>query len=182
MASITGTNGNDTLTGSADLNDTISGSGGDDRIDGGTGHNFMIGGGGNDTITGGTRGDSRPQFNDFNVVSYKGATKEVTVTLGVEGENAVVGIVTGQGDDVLVNVDSLVLSEFNDTFKVTSLWKGSQFNTMELNALINQKVLVRTEGMFNEFRGSPGNDTIEGNGVTRIRYTDNKVDQSAGVK
>lgn len=42
MASITGTNGNDTLTGSADLNDTISGSGGDDRIDGGTGFNFMI--------------------------------------------------------------------------------------------------------------------------------------------
>lgn len=182
MASITGTNGNDTLTGSADLNDTISGSGGDDRIDGGTGFNFMIGGGGNDTITGGTRGDSRPQFNDFNVASYKGATKEVTATLGVQGEKAVVGIVTGQGRDVLVNVDSLVLTEFNDTFKVTSLWTGSQFDPMDLNALVNQKVLVRTEGVFNEFRGSPGNDTIEGNGVTRIRYTDNKVDQSAGVK
>jgi hypothetical protein len=116
------------------------------------------------------------------VASYKGATKEVTATLGVQGEKAVVGIVTGQGRDVLVNVDSLVLTEFNDTFKVTSLWTGSQFDPMDLNALVNQKVLVRTEGVFNEFRGSPGNDTIEGNGVTRIRYTDNKVDQSAGVK
>jgi hypothetical protein len=106
----------------------------------------------------------------------------VTATLGVQGENAVVGIVTGQGRDVLVNVDSLVLTEFNDTFKVTSLWTGSQFDPMDLNALVNQKVLVRTEGVFNEFRGSPGNDTVEGNGVTRIRYTDNKVDQSAGVK
>ena len=128
MASITGTNGNDTLTGSADLNDTISGSGGDDRIDGGTGFNFMIGGGGNDTITGGTRGDSRPQFSDFNVAAFKGATQGVTATLGVQGEGAVVGIVTGQGRDVLLNVDSLVLSEFNDTFKVTSLWTGGQFD------------------------------------------------------
>ena len=132
MASINGTNGNDTLTGSSDLNDTIVGLGGDDFIDGGTGFNFMIGGGGNDTITGGTRGDSRPQFNDFNMASYKGATQGVTATLGVQGERAVVGIVTGQGRDVLVNVDSLVLTEFNDTFKATSLWNGSQFDILDI--------------------------------------------------
>ena len=142
----------------------------------------MIGGGGNDTITGGARGDSRPQFNDFNVASYKGSTKEVTATLGVQGERAVVGIVTGQGRDVLVNVDSLVLTEFDDTFKVTSLWAGSQFDPFDLQALVNQKSIVRVDGAFNEFRGSPGNDSIEGNGFTRIRYTDNKVDQTAGVK
>jgi len=135
MASIVGTSGNDTLTGSSDLNDTLSGAAGDDRLDGGTGFNFMIGGGGNDTITGGTRGDSRPQFNDFNVASYKGSTKEVAATLGVQGERAVVGIVTGQGRDVLVNVDSLVLTEFNDPFKVTSLWAGSHFDPFDLRHL-----------------------------------------------
>lgn len=182
MASIEGTSGNDTLVGSGDVQDTISGLAGDDRIDGGTGFNFMIGGGGNDTITGGTRADTRPDFNDLNVASYKGSSKGVTATLGVQGQNAVVGVVTGQGRDVLVRVDSVVLSEFDDVFQVTSLWAGGQYDAPDLEALINSKLLVRYEGKHNEVRGSPGNDTLDGNGFTRIRYTDGKVDQAAGVQ
>jgi len=72
---VTGTGGNDNLFGGAG-NDTISGLGGDDTLDGGAGNDTLSGGSGNDTFLGGSGNDNmdggtgtHDHVNYFNVVA-----------------------------------------------------------------------------------------------------------------
>ncbi len=154
----------DTLEGSA-YNDTIEGASGNDVINGGTGQNYMLGGLGNDTITGGTRGISGT---DFNVAGYTDAKAAITVVLGSSDVTVVSlksGTVTGDesiGTDTLINIDSIKGTAFADTFTAYSNWRGSQLTSYSND----------TVGIFNEFRGGAGNDTITGNGYTRLAYQD----------
>lgn len=77
---INGTQGNDTLLGSA-LGDTISGLGGNDKLDGHEGANILSGGLGNDTLLGGigndtlTGGDGADQF-----MIYAASGTQTTIT------------------------------------------------------------------------------------------------------
>lgn len=154
----------DTLEGSA-FNDTIEGASGNDVINGGTGQNYMLGGLGNDTITGGTRGISG---SDFNVAGYTDAKAGITVVLG-SADTAVLSVKSGTvvgdesiGTDTLINIDSVKGTAYADTFTAYSNWRGSQ-----LPSFTNDTI-----GIFNEFRGGAGNDTITGNGYTRLAYQD----------
>ncbi len=163
---VMGTAGNDTLTGSASAdwivglsgNDSLSGSGGNDILDGGEGTNTLVGGAGDDTLTGGTRGLSAAQ-GDYTTASYSAATAAITATFGSADGTVSVGRVVGDatvGTDTLVHVDRVIGTAFADTFTVYNSWDGSQFR----------------EGQHMEVTGGLGNDTIVGNGVTRIGYSD----------
>lgn len=143
--------GSDTVNGSAG-NDTLDGYGGNDSIDGGTGGNVFLGGGGDDTLSGGTRGDLTL---DFNLASYQSvnAGGGITATL-TGGLNSTTSTVTGGaqvGSDTLVNIDFIRGTNFADTFTADSSFVG-QF------------------GALHTFEGLNGNDTITGNGSTRVSY------------
>ena len=166
-----GGDGNDTLRGE-DGDDILIGGDGNDTLDGGTGLNFFFGGAGDDTIIGGDRGisgDTNVSVVDFNEADYRGATAGITVMLtGALGTS--LSTVTGNasvGTDTLTNIESVSGSDFDDSFTADPSF-GSQFSG----------------GPFNNFLPGGGNDTITGNGSTRIDYRDAaagvRVDLSAG--
>ncbi len=150
---LAGTSGNDTLSGGT-AKDYIFGNGGDDTIDGGTGTNILVGGAGNDTLTGGTRANNS---DDFNIAVYDESTGGITATLSTTGT------VTGNatvGTDTLQVIDKITGTDFADTFSVDVNWTGGQY-TGTFNG---------TNITFVELEGGAGNDTITGNGNTRVSY------------
>ncbi len=95
----TGTAGNDTLDGSAS-DETLSGLAGNDLLRAGAGYDNLAGGAGDDTIDGGE---------DSDWAYYNEATGAVNVNLAT-------GRATGaEGNDVLIGIESLYGSSFNDT-------------------------------------------------------------------
>jgi Ca2+-binding RTX toxin-like protein len=127
MPIINGTNNAETLTGST-ADDEIIGLGGNDSLIGGGGGDTLNGGAGNDTLV----GDPGSTLYGDVFASYAGAVSAVNVHLGT-------GIVSGgDGSDVLINVSSVIGSDFGDT-------------------------LAGNSGL-NFFLGGLGNDTIIGNG------------------
>ncbi|TXI67122.1 MAG: calcium-binding protein [Limnohabitans sp.] len=166
---VIGTAGADTLVGSSGAdwviglsgNDSLTGSGGNDILDGGEGTNTLVGGAGDDTLTGGTRGLSAIQ-GDYNTVGYGAASAAITATFGSADGTVSVGRVVGDasvGNDTLIHVDRILGTAYADTFTVYSSWDGSQFRS----------------GQHMEVTGGAGNDTIVGNGVTRIGYSDSST-------
>lgn len=166
---ITGTSGADTLNGTdgADWmqglegNDQLNGGSGNDVLLGGDGVNVLAGGAGDDTLSGGTRGISGTS-GDYTQVSYSGATAAITATFGAVDGSTGLGRVTGDasvGTDTLIHADRITGTSFADTFIVNGSWAGSQFR----------------DGLHMEITGGAGNDTIVGNGVTRIGYSDNST-------
>ena len=133
--------------------DVLTGNGGNNQLRGGTGNNQFFGGAGNDTLIGGTQGG----LLDFNTASYASATNAITVhlsaTSSVMGDASV-------GTDTLHSIDSIIGSNFGDFYTADNL-VANQFGVVDpLLALIN------------EFEGRGGNDSITGNGFTRLRYLD----------
>lgn len=164
---IMGTSGNDSLNGTdgADWmqglegNDTLNGGAGNDVLLGSDGSNVLTGGAGDDTLSGGTRGLSGLQ-GDYTQVSYSAATSAITGTFGAADGSTALGRVVGDasvGTDTVIHADRITGSAFADTFTVFGSWSGSQFSN----------------GQFLEVTGGAGNDTIVGNGFTRIGYNDN---------
>ncbi|WP_281018759.1 FecR domain-containing protein [Minwuia sp. IMCC3077] len=90
--------GNDLLIGGAG-NDTLQGGDGDDSLSAGDGDDALIGGAGNDTIDGGAGTDAA----DFS---------DAAAALDV---NLAAGTVTGDGNDLISSVETLVLSGASDT-------------------------------------------------------------------
>jgi len=167
---LVGRDGNDVLIG-GDGDDVLSGGDGNDVLDGGFGFNLLRGGAGNDTLIGGTRGiggTTGDPFTDFNVADYRTGTGAITATLtgalGL-GLSTVVGNAS-VGADTLIDVESVRGTAFDDTFVVDASFVG-QF------------------GDFVAIRGEAGNDTITGNGNTRVDYNDASdavtVDLAAGT-
>src|SRR5205814_89356 len=117
----------------------------------GTAENF-IGGGGNDLING---------DGGFDRAIYSG---DGDVTSGINVALAA-GMVTGDaavGTDTLLSVEAVRGTDFADTFDATG------FTASSTNA---GSAGVNTSGAaFNEFEGMGGDDTITGNGNTRISY------------
>jgi Ca2+-binding RTX toxin-like protein len=116
----------ETLTGDA-LRDTLSGAGGDDVLDGRAGDDLLDGGAGDDRLFGGF---------DVDTASYATATAKVTVDLGITTAQAT----GGAGHDILLAVENLVGSAFND-------------------------VLVGSD-LANLLRGGAGADRLDGAGGT----------------
>ena len=108
----------------------------------------FFGGGGNDYING--RGG-------FDLATYNNiyfSTGPVTVDMGA-------GTVTGDasiGSDTLRSIEAVQGTNFNDTFDASTFGTGTAQN-------------IGNNGTFNQFEGLGGNDTVTGNGNTRLIYS-----------
>lgn len=192
MATITGTAGNDTLDGTtaADVitglngvdvihggngndvidggvgNDTLYGDNQSDTLEGGAGHDALYGGAGNDTLSGGAGNDTLdggPDLNHYgDTASYATAINLVKVNLTLQGveQNTV-----GGGLDTLINIGSLIGSDFNDTLT------GND-DSNRLTGGLGNDILIAGGG--DDFLvGGAGNDTIDGGaGHDRVLYSD----------
>ena len=151
-----GLRGDDTLTGAdrtdllrgGDGNDTVMGKAGDDILIGGAGDDVLLGGLGNDRLDGGDGIDTA----SFADLGREGIAPGVTVSLDIRGAQN-----TQQGTDVLLNIENVSGSPFNDT----------------LTGSIGANV-VSGGGADDTLRGLAGNDTLDGGSGT------NTLDGGAG--
>jgi Ca2+-binding RTX toxin-like protein len=176
MAIIFGTNDDDTLTGTSG-NDIIIGLDGNDVLSGGNGNDLLLGGDGNDTLLGGNGSDILLGGNDDDTLDG-GAGNDILVgghgidlarytnaTGGITA-NLTAGIVSGAGvgTDLVIGVERIRGSNFADTYNATGFKECAS-------------PAPGTSPLFNEFEGMGGNDTIIGNGFTRVSY----LNATAGV-
>nr|WP_321270806.1 Ig-like domain-containing protein [uncultured Tolumonas sp.] len=105
---LTGGDGNDYIDGRAG-NDTLYGGLGNDTLVGGYGNNALYGGEGNDILMGGLSADILDGGSGTDTVLYDAAISGVTVDLAN-------GISSGgAGTDILLNIENVVGSRFDDT-------------------------------------------------------------------
>lgn len=139
-----GMGGTDTLTNV----ESVLGSAFNDTLQGGGGARFesFRGGGGNDTIIGSGKKNTRAEYED--------STGNVTITLTGAADG--LGSVTGgsTGTDTVRYVNQFFGSNFADTY----------------NAAAYTLSMPDAGSGFNVFRGGGGNDTIIGNGNTRLDF------------
>jgi Ca2+-binding RTX toxin-like protein len=123
LISIEGLNG-------SNFNDLLTGNAGDNTLKGGDGSDTLIGGAGDDLLDGGYQSDyvynpvtDSYEFtpNNGDTVSYAGATGGVTVNLDLQYTAQDIG--GGQGQDTLVNIESVIGSAYNDV--LTTGWANS---------------------------------------------------------
>ena len=139
---VIGSNFNDTLIGSAAA-DNLEGRIGDDSLSGGDGADTLTGGTGNDTLNGGSQRivtDTANLSSEFDFAIFSDATAGVTVALGADG-TAGTASGGGLGNDVLIDIEYVIGSKFNDVIS------GTNRNVVEI------------------FRGGQGDDTIRGGDV-----------------
>src|SRR5215471_20562002 len=151
MARITRADGNDTLIAGNGGNYLLIGNGGNDTLIANGGNDELEGDAGNDTLNGGA---------GIDVARYTNATGGITANLSA-------GIVTGDasvGTDTLTGIEGVRGSNFADTYIATGFNQGTS-------------PVPGTSPLFNEFEGMGGNDTITGNGFTRVSY----LNATAGV-
>ena len=123
--------------------DTLTGTSDNDTINGLDGNDVLDGGAGNDTLNGGL---------GIDLARYTNATAGITA-------NLTAGTVTGAGvgTDTLTGIEQIRGSSFADIYIATG-FKASA------------SPQPGTSPLFNEFEGMGGNDTITGNGFTRVSY------------
>ena len=172
-----GTAGNDALTGDANDTNIILGLAGDDILTGGKFADLLVGGAGNDTLIGGA-GNDVLSGNDGDDVLDGGAGNDILIgDLGIDlarytnatagiTANLTAGIVSGPGvgTDTLFGIERIRGGSFDDTYIAVGF-----------NAGVGPA--PGTSALFNEFEGMGGNDTITGNGFTRVSY----LNAAAGV-
>ena len=88
---------------------------------------------------------------DFNLARYDQTNITAAITATLSSTSTVVGG-PEVGTDTLINIEAVRGTQLNDLFNATSSFLG-EF------------------GKFNSFEGMDGNDTITGNGFTRIEYS-----------
>ncbi len=133
----------------SDFNDTLLGTNSTSHTD------VFYGGRGNDFI------DGRAGY-DF--VTYTSFLDPSAVTAGISVDLAA-GLVTGDssvGVDTLRSVELVRGTKFNDTYNAANFGASGFLNTSTNN--------VGDLGTFNQFEGMGGDDTITGNGNTRVDY------------
>jgi Ca2+-binding RTX toxin-like protein len=195
---ISGRGGNDTLSGKggkgtgppADPDDglTIDGGDGDDSIQGGEDDDLLIGGPGNDVIDGDdddlvdpcevginvATGTADAEDLDGDTVVYAGATGPITADLD-PGE-AHPGTATGEGTDVLQNVENIIGSPANDVL-------SGDNNSNQILGLAGDDTIAGDAGDDCEL-GGDGNDTFDQNEGTSTAQggtgTDNGADEIFG--
>jgi len=124
--------------------DTIYGSGGNERFSGK---------GGNDTIFGGA---------GFDRMDY---SRDGAITVGLT-----INLAAGQviGDAALIGTDTIRSIEGARGSSLADVYNAVGFSSVSANS----GNAGGTNGNFNEFEGAAGNDTITGNGNTRIAFYD----------
>jgi Ca2+-binding RTX toxin-like protein len=180
-----GTTGNDTLLGDPNDTNILLGLAGDDLLTGGKLADLLVGGDGNDTLIGGGGNDILLGDGGDDVLDG-GAGNDILVgDLGIDlarYTNAAAGIIAnltagsvsgaGVGTDTLVGIERIRGSSFDDTYMAVGFNAGAS-------------PAAGTSGLFNEFEGMAGNDTIIGNGFTRVSYLNATagltVDIQAGI-
>ena len=118
----------------------LEGRSGNDQLIGGNGADTLIGGLGNDSLDGGQQtslADTSNVSNQYDVVDYSSEGAAVTINLS---PNGMAGVASGStaGNDLLINIELVVGSAFND------------------------KITGSDRGLSEIFRGGLGDDTIEG--------------------
>src|SRR5262249_14068383 len=114
---------------------------------------------GNDTLDGGAGNDILNGGQGFDRALYTDAKGGITA-------NLTAGTVSGAGvgTDTLTGIEGIGGSNFADTYIATGFNQGTS-------------PTPGTSPLFNEFEGMGGNDTITGNGFTRVSY----LNAAAGV-
>ncbi|TAL46083.1 MAG: calcium-binding protein, partial [Methylovulum sp.] len=161
IENLTGSHYHDSLSGNRrantligqDGNDSLTGGAGHDRLDGGSGNDLLRGGSGDDLFTGDTSGNDR----------YLGGTGVDTVDYSASTDGIIVNLMTavaqpistGSGTDILIGIENLVGSLFNDDIS------GND----QANSLIGLggADIMRGEGGDDALDGGTGNDILNGN-------------------
>ena len=163
---IFGDDGSDNLKG-GDGDDTLAGGAGDDKLYGDAGEDYLIGGTGEDILEGGMGADmlvgtGLNTSGNYTIASYGYALTGIKANL-----SATATVTDGASDnDILTNIAWVHGSDYADAFTV-----GADY--------------VSNDGSKVEIEGMGGNDTITGNGNTRIGYLNAEasvtVDLQAGA-
>jgi Ca2+-binding RTX toxin-like protein len=196
MANITGTNGNDTLIGTAE-DDTIQGLNGNDIIFSSSGNDTIDGGAGNDTVDY-TNSSSVVDGTRVEIISNKTLESGVFVFDGLSalssklinietivGSNALLGNGAGLNTDGSADID---LSKHRITYSSSSFF-GTKTLTLKnfnsINASVSGNIRVKGSDIddniaitSNDSRtgdrriiGSKGNDILNGGGVGTVDYS-----------
>jgi Ca2+-binding RTX toxin-like protein len=177
----------DSITGT-DALDRIEGGSGDDSIDAGAGNDTLMGGAGSDQLSGGlgddaflgagSGNDSLDGGDGTDYVSYEDALARYTITLkqGSDSEGVVFNASTGFGSVVYADGDTITVKDrLADSYggegvDTLSYIESIRFSNGELvlstgvftpGAGAGEDTVVATES-DDWFRGSAGNDTIDG--------------------
>ena len=135
---IGGGTGNDSLVGNAG-SDTLDGGAGNDTILGGTGSDFIRTGTGNDSVDGG-------EITARNTISYSNLSG--TISAVFSGDNAGAVTKSAGGIDSFVNINQINGTAGADNLDGSAVTSSTFFSVV--------------------LRGSAGNDTITGNGTSRV--------------
>ncbi len=154
VGDVVGANTPLTLVGTSGA-DTLQGFAANDTLSGLGGNDMLIGGDGNDVLDGGDGIDR---------AGYAQAAGAVTINMAAGTASG-----AGVGADTLNAIEMVRGSNFGDSYDATGFGPTSS----------NQPSIFfqNVDGRFNEFEGMGGNDTIIGNGATRISY----LSATAGV-
>ena len=182
MADITGTNGNDTLSGTAGAdtinggpgNDTINGLGGDDRITGGPGNDTLRGGTGRDAFVFGP-GSGSDRILDFSLgqdrIELNGLQLVHLETSLRRGEDtAMESLTNADWEDYGLAIpgldDGRVFVRFDDGSTVTIDLNSYSGPPLELDLIGDIFVVTRLTGTsaHDRLNGTEGADTINGLG------------------
>ena len=154
--SLVGTAGDDSINGLAG-NDSLDGAQGNDNLFGGANDDYLFGGVGNDTLEGGTGIDYLDGGADFDEASFFSSPNAVFASLltGISSD--------GDGNEVLVNIEALSGSSFDDTLT------GGNGGTNLVGRGGDDSL---TGGLGDDqLEGGSGNDTlVGGSGVDRAYY------------
>jgi VCBS repeat-containing protein len=166
--------GNDTLRG-GDGNDTLSGGFGNDTLIGGNGNDTLYGNENDDTLEGGAGADTLDGGAGINTATYANSPDAVTVDLSNNANNAG-GEAAG---DILVNIQNVIGSAFNDTITGNSqdntFYGGTGDDTLIGGA--GNDTLYGGDG---NDTGDDGNDTLRGGDGIDFLYGENGDDTFEG--
>jgi len=145
---LVGGGGNDVMYGQGG-SDILYAGDGNDSLHGGAGDDYLSGGLGNDTLAGGAGADALIGDAGTDIADYRDATGAIIVDLGA-------GITGGDAaGDILLGVDGIVGSRFNDTL-----------------IGFDDEALTGDDTFFNILRGGDGDDFIDGRGGGDSLYGD----------
>jgi len=129
-----------------DFNDTLTGGGYSD-------FESFTGRGGNDSIDGGA---------GYDRADYSNSNSGVYIDLGAGIASPTDSVDASTGTDTLRSIEAIRGSQFNDVFDARTFGKSGSLN-------VGSGAFGRLDG--NAFEGNGGNDTIYGNGYTRLDYS-----------
>jgi Ca2+-binding RTX toxin-like protein len=138
--------GNDTILSGVN---SVRGSSYSDNLSGSPGNEYFLGGSGDDTIDG-KGGFDRAVYSTSQDDALTGGITVDMASGSVSGDASV-------GHDTLRSIEGITGSDFADTYVATGYGVAGDLN-------------VGNNGTFNEIEGGGGNDTITGNGNTRVAF------------